>query len=646
MHRPLIRCLALLALPVTARTMPEVPMAFTLSSSSFREGAPIPAKHTCDGADVSPPLAWSGAPSGAAGFALIMDDPDAPAGTWVHWVLYDLPARASALAENVAKTETLKDGAVQGRNDFPRTGYGGASPPPRKPPPPFFPPYPLGAAPRLKTGAAHQEPERGLYGHDLPRHALDPWRQRGARPEAAAVRRRGQLRRRGAVRRHLAHAPLPGRQRGPRAQGARAVAPRPGNVCLRPRPRDDRHVGLGFARRSGQASRRDAAPPRAARRALARRRDRGVEGSRQDPIIALHLHPKAVPPGLGEGVRDRDASLRAGAPVRTVRSLSPPPTHLLLELRESPAERAAYRVSPLPQQECLLARERDRACGVQVHEDAAVVAHDHRMRGHAHVGFERRRLTGGRSHDEPERRLHARNEPRLPALPRHRGSILQARDGPQADRRQLTGVSQPGVVGVACAPRPRGRAELHPRDERLCKAALVHDVGVYAIAAGWQRRQVALEAAGVDGEGMEMGERVERVPHEEQVHEVAVVRDQRGPPAFRVRPGSVVDREPQHARAPHRGGDVERPVEAACVLGVHGAPPGAAAHEREGDRRGAPEHGEPRPPGAAAVGYLARREHTLADGGADDGQCADREQRPEYREPDTERPLQLQPPHS
>src|SRR5438445_11779886 len=108
MSRPLTRCLALLALPVAARTMQEVPMAFTLTSSAFTEGAPIPAKHTCDGADVSPPLAWSGAPSGAAAFALIMDDPDAPAGTWVHWALYELPARSSPPAANAPKTEALE----------------------------------------------------------------------------------------------------------------------------------------------------------------------------------------------------------------------------------------------------------------------------------------------------------------------------------------------------------------------------------------------------------------------------------------------------------------------------------------------------------------------------------------------------------
>jgi len=142
-------------------------MAFTLTSSVFKEGAPIPAKHTCDGADVSPPLAWSGAPAGAAGFALIMDDPDAPGGTWVHWVLYDLSARSSALPENVAKTETVKDGTVQGRSDFRRPGYGGPCPPPGKAHRYFFKLYALDAPLGLKPGATKQEVERAMQGHVL-----------------------------------------------------------------------------------------------------------------------------------------------------------------------------------------------------------------------------------------------------------------------------------------------------------------------------------------------------------------------------------------------------------------------------------------------------------------------------------------------
>src|SRR5204862_7042659 len=94
-------------------------MAFTLASAAFREGAVIPAKYTCDGVDVSPPLSWSGAPAGTRSFALIAADPDAPAGSWVHWVLYNLPADVSELPENLAKVESLDlDGARPGRTGF------------------------------------------------------------------------------------------------------------------------------------------------------------------------------------------------------------------------------------------------------------------------------------------------------------------------------------------------------------------------------------------------------------------------------------------------------------------------------------------------------------------------------------------------
>src|SRR5216117_2390130 len=95
-------------------------MAFSLSSAAFKEGATIPGKYTCDGADVSPSLGWSGAPPGTVAFALIADDPDAPAGTWVHWVLYDLPAAAAQLSENVEKSDAPASlgGARQGRTDF------------------------------------------------------------------------------------------------------------------------------------------------------------------------------------------------------------------------------------------------------------------------------------------------------------------------------------------------------------------------------------------------------------------------------------------------------------------------------------------------------------------------------------------------
>jgi Raf kinase inhibitor-like YbhB/YbcL family protein len=108
-------------------------MTLSLSSSAFPDGGTIPALYTCEGNDVSPPLAWSGVPPGTKSFALIVDDPDAPDPaqprmTWVHWVLYDLPPTASALPEAVA-TAALPPGTREGANDWGRTGYGGPCPP-------------------------------------------------------------------------------------------------------------------------------------------------------------------------------------------------------------------------------------------------------------------------------------------------------------------------------------------------------------------------------------------------------------------------------------------------------------------------------------------------------------------------------------
>jgi Raf kinase inhibitor-like YbhB/YbcL family protein len=108
-------------------------MTLTLKSSAFIAGGEIPRRHTCEGDDVSPPLAWSGAPAGTKSFALIVDDPDAPDPkaprmTWVHWLLYDIPATATALPEGV-KRAALPTGAREGKNDWKRAGYGGPCPP-------------------------------------------------------------------------------------------------------------------------------------------------------------------------------------------------------------------------------------------------------------------------------------------------------------------------------------------------------------------------------------------------------------------------------------------------------------------------------------------------------------------------------------
>ncbi len=143
-------------------------MGFTLSSPSFKEGAAIPIKHTCDGADLSPPLSWSDAPAGTRSFALIADDPDAPAGTWVHWVLYNLPAATRELPENVAKVESLDlGGARQGRNDSRRPGYAGPCPPPGPAHRYFFKLYALDVALTLKSGAQKKDVEAGMQGHVL-----------------------------------------------------------------------------------------------------------------------------------------------------------------------------------------------------------------------------------------------------------------------------------------------------------------------------------------------------------------------------------------------------------------------------------------------------------------------------------------------
>ena len=100
-----------------------------VKSSVFSEGAIMGAKYTCDGEDVSPPLSWSGAPGETQSFTLICDDPDAPAGTWVHWVFYDIPGSVSELPENVPGQKNPKTGGAQGVNDFRKIGYGGPCPP-------------------------------------------------------------------------------------------------------------------------------------------------------------------------------------------------------------------------------------------------------------------------------------------------------------------------------------------------------------------------------------------------------------------------------------------------------------------------------------------------------------------------------------
>jgi Raf kinase inhibitor-like YbhB/YbcL family protein len=142
-------------------------MSFEVTSPAFSAGEAIPKEFTCDGPDVSPKLSWSDPPSKTQSLALIMDDPDAPVGTWVHWVLYDVPADMKELPEGGPKQEQLASGARQGRNDFGKIGYGGPCPPPGKPHRYFFKLYAIDTKLNLKSGVTKSDLERAMKGHIL-----------------------------------------------------------------------------------------------------------------------------------------------------------------------------------------------------------------------------------------------------------------------------------------------------------------------------------------------------------------------------------------------------------------------------------------------------------------------------------------------
>ena len=142
-------------------------MTLELASPAFEDDETIPSKFTCDGGDISPPLEWSGVPEGTKSLALICDDPDAPMGTWVHWVLYGLPADTTLLPEGVPTDEAVENGALQGKNDFKRIGYGGPCPPPGKPHRYFFKLYAVDSELDLKPGATKKDLVRAMKGHVL-----------------------------------------------------------------------------------------------------------------------------------------------------------------------------------------------------------------------------------------------------------------------------------------------------------------------------------------------------------------------------------------------------------------------------------------------------------------------------------------------
>ena len=142
-------------------------MKIELTSTAFQEGTDVPQKHTGDGVDVSPPLRWADPPQGTKSFALIGDDPDAPRGTWVHWVLYNLPPDQRELAEGLPAQEALANGARQGKNDFGKIGYGGPAPPRGKPHRYFFKLYALDVLLEVPAGATKAQVTGSMKGHVL-----------------------------------------------------------------------------------------------------------------------------------------------------------------------------------------------------------------------------------------------------------------------------------------------------------------------------------------------------------------------------------------------------------------------------------------------------------------------------------------------
>ncbi len=141
-------------------------MEIKISSDAFEQGGMIPRKYTCDDVDVSPPLEWDSVPEGTMSLALICEDPDAPAGTWTHWVIFNLPADTRELPEGIPTQMMLKNGAKQGLNDFGRIGYGGPCPPGgthRY----YFKLYALNAKIDLEAGATKDQLLGAMEGHVL-----------------------------------------------------------------------------------------------------------------------------------------------------------------------------------------------------------------------------------------------------------------------------------------------------------------------------------------------------------------------------------------------------------------------------------------------------------------------------------------------
>jgi hypothetical protein len=164
---PLIMVVLALVAPAKVRGQKGASSMIKLKTTSFTPGGFIPKRFTCEGADVSPALAWTDPPLGTQSFAIIEDDPDAPSGTFVHWLVYDLPAAYRKLPEALSGNDQMPGGGRQGTNDFSRTGYSGPCPPPGRPHRYFIRLYALDAILNLRPAATRKELEAAMKGHIL-----------------------------------------------------------------------------------------------------------------------------------------------------------------------------------------------------------------------------------------------------------------------------------------------------------------------------------------------------------------------------------------------------------------------------------------------------------------------------------------------
>lgn len=180
-HRPwcnLFRILVLLVVPCFVTMLlascgageqprEEGEVALSITSTAFQEGDKIPDKYTCQGQDISPPLAWSEPPEGTQSFVLIMDDTDAPGGVFTHWVMFNIPPNSCGLPEAVPTEAQLSDRTIQGKNDFGRIGYGGPCPPTGRAHHYRFTLYALEKSSDLKAGVSKKQVLDAMQGYVL-----------------------------------------------------------------------------------------------------------------------------------------------------------------------------------------------------------------------------------------------------------------------------------------------------------------------------------------------------------------------------------------------------------------------------------------------------------------------------------------------